>query len=725
MTAPAVASDAPLTLADIRGADYPAPGSQGVGVSGGVVTDFVSRCITDTEMQAQARYQKAARNLLMSDGRQWIDWRRTERAWRDMPVPDGKVRTTANYIRPILRSRQQRILSSNFQWRVEPRTNDYEERDRATVGERFLSTRYDKVGMDGKVRLGLFLADNCGVSYLKSFWNATIGPQQTPTVTLPHPVTGQLTDYPLSAQGEPMADENGDPVQDPQNAYKYRPGDTDTALRTIFNVRLNPDATGIEPDEGFRWLLDMDMRPISAIKEQWGQAAREVSQQQGAPALNQYRNLIAAVGPLGFGSPGGMDTQRLSSSPSNVNDLTLYAEYWEDRSVLMPQGRLIVIAGEVLLYDGPLPQGRILHKPIYSERRPFDAYGRPLVDDLVPPQRTINQQLSAILTELMGDGMNQWAVMDLPGLADQITNTDRSILKVPLRGMMANRGIQDLVMRVPPTPLNQSRIAAIELSLRQMFDIGAFHEIQRGQVPPGVDSGIAVELLMEAENAQLHDTVRQLEATLIGWGRDQVALGRWGYGDNEDRWIPAGQADLDFLVEGVNGMDLPDPDDLDITLDGFEPKSTAAYRAEIREAATNAWITPNQAMDLLGLGRGLKGAFLVEGRQYAKARRENLDIEREQFFMVTAPALSPTAGGPAFLHIDSSPFLLPSVDDHLRHIEIHSEIALDDTKPWPIRQAILLHIQEHQTILSQQAAMLMAAQNEEQPPEPKQPTSGA
>lgn len=691
----------------------------------GVVVDFVTQRITETEPQALLRYQKAARNLLFADGRQWIDWRRTDRAWRDVPVPDGKVRTTANYIRPILRSRQERILSGNFTWRVEPRTNDYEERDKATVGERFLTARHTKTDMDAKSRLALYLAECCGVAYFKSFWNPAIGPRQVATVTLPHPVTQQLTNYPVSVEGEPMMDEQGDPLP-PSAGYAYRPGDTDTAVRTLFNIRLNPDATGLKSDEGFRWALDMDMRPIASIKEQWGAVAREVSPQGNAGALIQYRNLIAAVGPLSYGSAQGLDTPPSGPGADTASDLTLYAEYWEDRSELLPEGRLIAIGGQTLLYDGPLPQGQVPLAEVYCERRPLDPYGRPMVDDLIAPQRTINQQLSAILTELVGTGINQWAVVDVPGLAEQITNQDRAVLKVPLRGMTANRSIGDLVMRVPPTPLNQSRITMIELAQRQMFDIGAYHEIQRGQVPPGVDSGVAVELLMEAENAQLNDTVRQFQVSLVTWARQQLRLARWGYGDDEQRWIPAGQADLDFLVESVSGMDLPDPDDLDISVDGFQPRSTAAYRAEIREAAGNGWISPNQAMDLLGLGRGLKGAFVVEGRQYAKARRENLAIEREQFLVMASPELSPTAGGPAFIHLDGAPFLLPSVDDHQRHIEVHQEIALDDTKPWPIRQAILLHIQEHQTILAQQAAQALMLQGGEPTPQdsPKLLTAG-
>lgn len=710
---------APLTLEDLRGKEYPEPGSQQVGVSGGLCTDYVYRLIGETDAAAQERYRKAARNLLFADGRQWIDWTRQDRVWRDIPVPDGKIRTTANYIRPILRSRQQRVLSADFQWRVEPRTNAHEERDRATVAERLLTTRYRKTDMDGKVRLALFLADNCGVSYLKSYWNNTIGPRQHAMVTLPHPVTGEPTDYPVSPNGAPLMDAEGNPMPDDQ-AFAYRPGDTDTAVRTLFNIRLNPDATGLEPDEGFRWLLDMDLVPISKVKEMWGHLAKDVNSGQGSALLQQYTRLVAALGPLSFGAGTGSDSLRMTTQGQRPEDLVLLTEYWEDRSEVFPQGRLLVNAGSVLLYDGPLPQGIVPHTAIYCERRPYDAYGRPVVDDLVPPQRTLNVQLSALLTQLEREGIGQWMGFQIPGLAEQITNTDGSFIGVPLRGATANRNLGDVLQRVPPTPWNQARITAIELSLKQMFDIGAFHEIQRGQVPPGVDSGIAVQLLMEAENAQLNDTVRQLMLSLIRWGRHQTALARWGYGDSEQRWLPAGDESLNFLVESVSGTDLPDPEDIDISLDGFKPQSTAAYRAEVKEAVSLQILTPREGIDLLDLGRGLKGAFASEGRQYAKARRENLALERGNFFLIPSPPDAPTAGNPAFMHEDGSPFLLPSLDDHERHILVHNEIALDDTKPWSIRQAVILHITEHQTMQQQQVAAEMALRT----PPPDQPTEG-
>ena len=108
---------------------------------------------------------------------------------------------------------------------------------------------------------------------------------------------------------------------------------------------------------------------------------------------------------------------------------------------------------------------------------------------------------------------------------------------------------------------------------------------------------------------------------------------------------------------------------------------------------------------MMDLGRGIEGAFESESRHYARARRENLSIEKGELEIIEAPEGTPLAGTPALLHPeDGAPYLLPMNDDHETHIRIHEEILLDDTKPWDVRQVIALHISEHQSMLQLQAA---------------------
>jgi hypothetical protein len=640
---------------------------------------------------------------------------------------DGRVPVTNNYLRPILRSRAQRLLSTELNWRIITHSNAHEERDRAVVGANFLESRWRGSEMDAKARQAVFLADNCGVAFFKQFWNPNIGSLTVATVVLPHPVTKELIPYPVDQDGNVLADDQGNPLEGSDLGYKYRPGDTDTALRTIFNVRVNPDAQGLEPNEGFRWLTDSEVVPISVVKERWGDRATKVQAVPGLAMMQQYERIVRSV--AGRPNPGndllsGRDGQKIPDK-----DATLLCEYWEAPSETMPRGRLLVIAGDELLYpqDGEeegLPQDVVPFVAVYCERRPLDAYGRPVVDDMIDPQKTINRQQECINQEMSLSGIGQWAMFDIPGLSDQVTNAAAAHIKVPIQSAFANRSISELIQRINPAHVSSDRWHLIEEAKKTLFDIGAFHEIQRGQVPPGVDSGIAVQLLQEAENGQMHDQVRGLKTSFLQWGAQTMKLGRWGYGEHEERWIPQQRPDLGFLVESVKGIDLPDPDTVTIDLEGFRPQSQAAFNAEVKEAMTAGWIDPRQGLKAMDLGRGIESLFDSQTRHYARARRQNLAIEKGKYQVIPPPEGSPhlAMGLPfAFLYPDGGAFVLPQDDDHLIAIDVHQEIALDDTKPLRTRQAMLMLIAERRAFLQLQLAATAAPpadEKSEQSPTP-------
>ena len=728
-------------LFEARGAGYPA---LGLDSSPQQKSDYVNALLTDTENDAMLRYKRATQCLLFSDGRQHIDWTQREKTWKDTNAPEGRLYVTMNYIRPLLRSRMQRMVSSELMWRVVPRSNDYEERDRATTYTNFIENRWEKEDMDGKVRLALWFAFHCGSAALKSFWNPNIGPLTAATMILPHaagtmeppvdeqgrpnPRAGQplMVEYPVNEQGQPLADEQGNPapITDPQ-VFRYRPGDADTALRTVFNLRLNPDAAGFLYDEGFRWLLDSDVVPIAVVKERYGERAARVTSIAGSTTGRNYERLVRSLSGLpGLTSPINDVLMGRGNTSLPDKDMCLLTEYWEHPTELLPRGRLIVVAGNELLYplegdEEGAPQGFTPYSPVYDERRPFDWGGRGVCEDLIAPQKVINRQWEGELEEQMRHGIGQWIMWGVPGLSNQITNLSGSHIEIPTTTAVAHRSIGDVVQRVPPPGFNPSRWRLLEEAKATMFDIGAFHEIQRGQVPPGVDSGVAIQYLQEAENAQLHDPVRNLKASLKLWARHQGKIAKWGYGDDEERWIPVHRPDLGFLVESVHGRDIPDPDEIDIDLEGFRPTSQAAQRAEIKDLMDKGQIPVRQGLLLMDLGRGVEGIFESATRHYARARRENLAIERGEVQQILPPQGTPTEGlGYALVYPDRTPLLLPADDEHAIHIPIHQDIALDDTLPWPTRQMALLHIAEHRAMAAAQLQPAAAQQASEEKGKP-------
>lgn len=660
--------------------------------------NWVQRQMGDGEFDAIGRYKLATQHLLFADGRQHLDWALREKIWMDTPTLDGKTRVTMNYIRPILRARVQRLTSPTMTWRATPKSNDYAERDRATVGANILEDRWQKCDLEAKVRNGLWLAFGCGASWLKTFWNPKIGSLRVATLRVPHPQTGVLTDYPVDRDGQPQMDPEGNPVED--GAFQYRPGDVDTAIRSLFNIRINRDAQGLDEADGFRWLIDTEVCPISVVKEKYGAAAAKVSTVSGITTIRNYESIVRSItAPYGTITGNDLLTGRDGGRIPD-RELTLLSEYWESPSETLPNGRLIVVAGNELMWDGELPQGIVPYVPLYDERRPFDPYGRATTRDLISPQKVLNQQLGLVLQEQALSGVGQWIGYDLPGLFDQVTNVAGGHVRVPMHSSVINKPVGEVLQKIGPTSVSPDRWRLIELVQKIMFDIGSFHEIQRGQVPPGVDSGIAVQLLQEAESGQLADAVQQLKKSLVQWGRHQLRVAKWGYGSDEERYLPVHRPDLEFMVESVNGTNVPDPDDIDIDLEGFKPQSQAALRADIKDFTEKGWMTPQQGLQLMDLGRGIEGAFASQTRHYAKARKENLAFQKNQ---ITAQQGPPGQNGMPqirFVNQDGSDVFLPDDDNHQIHIDVHEEIILDTDQPWEIRQMLIEHVEDHRQAMA-------------------------
>jgi hypothetical protein len=707
----------PGTLAFSRTPDYP-----DLQADNRKKADYVQRLLNDGQFDAVGRYKLSTQHLLFIDGRQHLDWALREKVWMDSPNVDNKVRVTYNYIRPILRARMQRLIPPSMTWRATPKTNDMGERDRATVGSNFLVDRWKKTQMSRKIRAGKWLAFGCGAYWLKSFWNPKIGALRTATVMAPHPsqtTTGPdgtpqpvMTEYPVDENGNLLADELGNPQQ--EGAYRYRPGDVDTAVRSLFNIRINRDASGLDVAEGFRWLIDTEVIPISVVKEKYGAAAKNVSTVAGITTIRNYESIIRSItAPYGTITGNDLLTGRDGGRIPD-RELTLLSEYWEASSEALPNGRLLILAGNELVYPQDpdqdalgLPQGIVPYAAIYDERRPYDAYGRAMCRDLVSPQKVINQQWGLALQEQGLAGIGQWLGFEIPGLFDQITNVAGGHIKVPLSSAVMNKSLDEIIKKVGPVTVSPDRWRMIDQALKAMFDIGSFHEIQRGQVPPGVDSGIAVQLLQEAEAGQLADAVEEDKNSYIEWARHQLRIARWGYDPDEERWLPVHRQDLEFMVKSVTGDNLPDPDGIDIDLEGFKPQSQAALRADIKDFTEKGWMTPQKGLALMDLGRGIEGAFASQTRHYAKARQENEDFQDGKIQMQQGPpAIDPTTGQPTgqpqikFVNADGSDVFLPADDDHAAHIDVHEEVILDPKQPWKIRQMLIEHVEDHRQALA-------------------------
>jgi hypothetical protein len=709
---------APPSIAVVRGEAYPTTEAEA-----GKKSAWVKQLIANTDAEHLGRCRKAAFNLLQSHGRQYLAWSGRGKFWDDLPLDPNEVRVVMNYIRPILRARTRRLLPSRIDYQITPDSSSADARDSAVVGERFLAAMYQRLGLHEMIDQALELAYCSGLAFLQPFWNPTTGPAQPATlyVDIPQtdeagqPVLDEATGQPVTTQELAYVNAQGEPVESEADAFWFRPGDVDCAIRSVFNVRWNPEAKGFTAGKGLRWLIDMEPLPVSDVRLQFPEYAEKIQPSASSDTYLTYERLGAAA------SQGRTQTAKPGASAIGLDGATcMVTRYWELPSPYFPDGRLITMAGDCVVFDGAWPTAGVLpYIPVFDEPAPLTAGGRPCVDDMVGPQGVINEQWGAILRSSKSVGVGQFVTITAPGMPDRVTNEDGAIITLPSR-VVAGRRIDDVFKKLDPSSVPSDRWNIIQEAQSALYNVGSYHEVSRGQTPPGVDSGIAIRSLLEQEEGQMAKSIAALRASLVELGRQLLALARWGYQPGDPRWIPVDRPDLGYQIESVDGAKLPDPERVLLSLDGFRATSEAEQRAEIKEAVGLGMLTPQEARRSLDLKRGVSSLMDSESRHYARARQINLWIEQGAVQVTPVldqgqqPMEDPRMPGMPLMQTltpSGLPAVNPEVDQHEVHLMVLEELILDETKAPPVRATAQHIYSERVEILRGRAMAAQPAPN--------------
>lgn len=718
---------APPPLKVVRGESYPATDAPD-----GEKVRYIEQLVAATDADALQRARKTTYNLLMANGRQHVTWNARQRRYEDLPIDPNEVRVTMNYIRPVLRSRTRRLLPTRVDYQFVPDSTSADARDQATVGQRFADARWLSLNMRARIDQALELSYASGVSFLKSFWNPALGYPKAAQMYVPQPLTQVVVGEDGSEQEVPVTDEmgqpvmgepqlayvgaDGQPVQSPDEAFQYRPGDTDASVRSVFNVRWNPEAKGWTSADGLRWVIDQEPVPVSFARYVWPEYADKIQPSGSADAYLTYEKLAQSAAAQRTPGSGTYSTGQRPDS-----ETVMLREYWELPTPHFPKGRLMTFAGQVVVYDGAFPQGFFPYVPIYDEPAALTAGGRACIDDMTSPQSVINEEWGAILRASKLVGVGQFVTVDAPGMPDLVTNEDGAIVKLPQQ-VLRGRSISDMFQRLDQTSVPGDRWSIIQQAEKVLFNVGAYHEVTQGSTPPGVDSGVAVRALVEQEEGQLAKARDALKESLIEFMRHQLALAVWGYEPSDERFLPVNRPDLGYQIESVSGEKLPDPERAFITIDGFRATSVAEQRAEVVDAIKNGMITPQEGRRALELGRGLLGTADVESRHYARARQINLWIEQGQVQMQPvvvdgAPVMD--QNGPLMQSIGPSglPLVIADVDAHQIHMDVLTDLILDESKPQQVRAVAHAVYQERKQIAQGQPMLQAQEQAAQMPPQ--------
>lgn len=281
-----------------------------------------------------------------------------------------------------------------------------------------------------------------------------------------------------------------------------------------FEVYLDPSARSWEQ---VRWLIHAQTRPLSWFVDRFGD--------KGAMVRADAKRQVKANGYVDQYMDGGVGFSSPLAHAGNVKGLNaaVCKEYWEKPSAKFPKGRYIVVAGGVLLYNGPWPYKKnddFPFVPLEYQERSDSPYGRSLAGELVSLQYTYNQVLSSMLEQAQQQ-------------VDYIAIPKRSGVQADAFEELKGRAVRKVYWDATqsPTPpiisrgpgISQDRFAFLDRVERDMQDIAGVHDVTQGLAPAGTPAE-AIRLLQQADQTQ-HSHIRaSIERSAVKIAEWEVAL---------------------------------------------------------------------------------------------------------------------------------------------------------------------------------------------------------
>lgn len=177
-----------------------------------------------------------------------------------------------------------------------------------------------------------------------------------------------------------------------------------------------------------------------------------------------------------------------ASAKDKDSDLISTLTLFHDKTPAMPQGRMVKICGDIVLFDGPLPYKRLYIFPMTSSEHFDNAFGYSQMMDLLPIQDACDTTVSSILSAVSSLGVGN--VQGPKGATPKVTELENGMGYFeydPKAGKLE--------------PLNLLEISPelfkFKQELQNDFDtIGGTPPITKG-VAPATMSGTAMALLQQ------------------------------------------------------------------------------------------------------------------------------------------------------------------------------------------------------------------------------------
>jgi len=629
---------------------------------------------------AKTRFEAAwFLNLAFYQGEQWVAW--DGKGLYRPQLRRDRMTIVDNRIQPVIRTEVAKMTKQRPVLTVTPRTGDQEDVEASYVAEQILEYQWDHLSMRDKLMRALLWSRVCGAGFLKVTWDSTVGDGFEALV---------------GPDGKPIPGPNGAPLKgvDPRvlsqqlgvevTSKQVKQGDVSVEVRSPFQMFIDPIAERFDEAE---WLIEQSVRSKEYVERRWGVEA--VADTPANPGLIEARL-------------GGAVQTNSGYKGVRIN------EFWAKPSSKYPKGRRVVWIKDKILFEDKNPYDDTPYVMLKNIEVPGRVWPTSVAEQLRGPQTELNKVKSQVAENRNRVG-NPTVLASKQAISDP--NAFESAMAQP-GGIFYyddNNGPNAVpaylqAPQLPPYVLQE--IDRIEQSIQE---ISGQHEATAGNVPSGVTSASAINLLQEADDTKLGPSIADMETNLAKVGQKILTLVSKFYTDS--RTIRIAGEDATWRIFDFRGSMLRNNTNVVVQTGSAFPQSKAAKQAALQELLT-FFVQSGQPLQGKNLARFLKD-WDVGGleRLVDELSEDEQQVNRE----------NQRLGKGEMLPINS-------YDDDAAHISGHQDFmktaSYDQLNPMA-KQAFETHVAAHKAHQDQMMQQELAKQQAMAPQGPSQQQNGA
>jgi hypothetical protein len=380
------------------------------------------------------------------------------------PVYGWLNRETFNNIAPLIQTRIANLKKINYLMKVTPATNELDDYAKAEVSTKVLQYTQKSTDFESKKDTMIYWNELCGNCFFLSWWDKDKGDK-----------VAVVTDIEVGEDG----------IERKKERALYQ-GDLDYGLITPYEVF--PESIFKQGVENQRSIILEQVKSVDDIYDLYG------IEVEGSEIETFELTPVASGGGFGY------ENTVLSLGHRTAENAEKVVTYFEKPSKHRPYGLMAIIVGdEHLVYYGGMPYGKIPLIQTVCHEVPGQFFGRSVIEDLIPLQRTYNGCINSIHEYIkrlsLGNLLTEEGSIDIEEYEEHGLE--------PGAFLVYKSGTN------PPAPVPNGALPAeimqerYNLKSDMEYVAGVSQLMVTGNTPSGITSGKAINNLMEIDNTRL------------------------------------------------------------------------------------------------------------------------------------------------------------------------------------------------------------------------------